>query len=226
MKIGVIKSKTNVNNNNYEAAVRAAGGEVVRLNPYISGQPVAETLSGLDGLVIPGGLDLQPSFYNEENTACGELDPVLDDYEMEVIRQAVSQRLPIFGICRGMQVLNVFFGGSLYQNIFCCEFHKKFENRDRVHETRVEEGSFLYKVYGSTTLRVNSAHHQAVKDLGKGLLPAQYSKEGLLEALYHEDLPIIAVQWHPERMCLDNAREDTDDGLKLFTFFMEMCGNI
>ena len=84
----------------------------------------------------------------------------------------------------------------------------------------MKQGSFLYKIYNSTLLNVTSAHHQAVKELGKGLVPAQYSKEGLLEAFYHKDLPIIAVQWHPERMCLDNARDDADDGLKLFSYFI------
>ena len=114
----------------------------------------------------------------------------------------------------------MFFGGTLIQNIFCCEKHKRYHEQDRVHCTEVKENSFLYEIYESRTICVNSAHHQAVKDLGRGLVPVQYSDEGLIEAMYHESLPVYSVQWHPERMCLKNQRSDTVDGLKLFGFFI------
>ena len=117
-------------------------------------------------------------------------------------------------------MINVFFGGSLYQNIFCCEFHKRYENKDRVHKTKVEPGSFLEQIYGKTDIAVNSAHHQAVKKLADDLIPVQYSTEGLLEAFSHKTKPIYAVQWHPERMCLANARTDTEDGLEVFKYFI------
>ncbi len=222
MKIGVIKGKNSRNEIYYEA-VRALGGEVVILDPYSKEGFRSEFIRDLAGLILPGGDDLQPSYYNEENKACGELDPELDDFEMKAVREAVDLRLPILGICRGMQLLNVFFGGSLYQNIFCCEFHKRYKDKDRIHRTKVEPGSFIDKIYGAPEINVNSAHHQAVKKLGEGLIPAQFSTEGLLEAFCHSDLPIYAVQWHPERMCLDFAREDTEDGLKIFEFFLKQC---
>lgn len=221
-KIGVICGKDSVQCNNYFAAVTAAGGEVVPIDAYAVEPDIGLIIGGVEGLLISGGVDLQPFYYHEENVACGTLDPVLDDFEMKAMSEAVKQNKPVLGICRGMQLINVFFGGSLYQNIFCCEFHKRYENKDRVHRTKVESGTFLEQVYGKTEIAVNSAHHQAVKVLADDLVPAQYSNEGILEAFYHKDKPIFAVQWHPERMCLANAREDTEDGLKLFKFFVDM----
>ncbi len=221
-KIGVIVSKDQTQKNNYLPAVIAAGAEAVPINPYDDKSDTGLLVEGIDGLVIPGGVDVQPFYYHEDNIACGSFDPELDEFEMKILAEAVKQNKPILGICRGMQLINVFFGGSLYQNIFCCEFHKRYENKDRVHITKVEEGSFLHKIFGKTDIAVNSAHHQAVKVLAEDLVPVQYSREGILEAYYHKTKPVYGVQWHPERMCLEHARTDTEDGLKVFRFFVEI----
>ncbi len=208
-------------NENYYAAVEACDAEPIEMDPYDENADIKGIVSELDELIIPGGLDIQPSYYHEENVACGELDPDLDRYEMKTVEEAVKRKIPILGICRGHQLLNVFFGGSLIQNIFCCEKHKRYENKDRVHCCDVKKGCFLYEVYQSERICVNSAHHQAVKELGKGLIPVQYSQEGIIEAFYHESLPVYGVQWHPERMCLANHRDDTEDGLLLFKYFIK-----
>ena len=132
----------------------------------------------------------------------------------------------MLGICRGLQIINVFFGGSLVQNVDDCAVHERLGTVDRVHETSVPHSSFLYSVYGAEKIAENSAHHQAIKRLGAGLKPMQYCGDGLIEAVRHESLPIIALQWHPERMCLACARKDTVDGLCIFRYFLDVivCG--
>ena len=219
-RIGVIAGRNGVKNQNYFAAVTAAKGEVVPFDPYVKGQDIKALVGSVDGILLPGGVDLQPFYYHEENIACGKMDPTLDEFEMTVVKEAVAAAKPILGICRGLQLLNVFFGGSLYQDIFCAKSHKRTESDDNVHETLVDKGGFIYDIYGKEKIFVNSAHHQAVKELGEDIVPVQYSKEKIVEAFYHKTKPIWAVQWHPERMCLDNARTDTEDGLKLFEFFI------
>jgi len=218
-KIGVITGRDAIKQN-YYAAVTAAKGEVIPFDPYTKGQDIKNLIRGIDGILLSGGVDLQPFYYHEENTHCGELDSDLDEFEMAVVKEAVAQEKPILGICRGLQLLNVFFGGSLYQDIFCACNHKRTENDDNIHETTVDKNSFIYDVYGKEKIFVNSAHHQAIKELGKDIVPVQYSKEKIVEAFYHRTKPVFAVQWHPERMCLDNARTDTEDGLKIFEYFI------
>lgn len=219
-KVGVIASKYAAKSRNYYAAVEAAGAEVIVLDPYSGDSDIDLLCNEIDGLLIPGGVDIQPSFYHEENIACGELDPVLDDFEMDALTKTLNAQKPVLGVCRGLQLLNVFFGGTLYQDIFCANCHKRDHEADRVHLTKVVPDTFIYEVYKKPEIYVNSAHHQAVKDLGKDLVPAQFSQEGILEAFYHKNKPIYAVQWHPERMCLENVRTDTENGLELFKFFV------
>ena len=145
---------------------------------------------------------------------------------MALLGEVIDRNIPVLGICRGLQLLNVFFGGSLYQNIFCADIHRRFENCDRVHETILKPEGFLYEIYQKENPVANSAHHQAVKELGEGLVPVQYSKEGIIEAFYHKTMPVYAVQWHPERMCLANARADTEDGLKVFEYFVKKVSRL
>lgn len=219
-KVGVIASRNAEKTKNYYAAVEAAGAEVVVFDPYSGESDTDRLCDSIDGLLIPGGVDIQPSFYHEENIACGELDPVLDEFEMALLTKVLKAQKPVLGVCRGLQLLNVFFGGTLYQDISCANCHKRDHETDRVHLTKVVPATFIYDIYKKTEIYVNSAHHQAVRDLAKDLVPAQYSQEGILEAFYHKNKPIYAVQWHPERMCLKNARTDTENGLELFKFFV------
>ena len=223
--IGVVTSKTCIKFDNYRAAVQAVGANVKELDPYAGVPDYRDLIRDLDGLIIPGGLDLQPFYYGEKNIACGELDPELDGFEMGLVKAAVDAGIPILGICRGMQLINVFFGGTLYQDISCAENHRRCMNDDNVHCSRIEEGSFLDDIYYSEMICVNSAHHQGVKRLGDGLVPVQYSSDGIVEAYYHREKPIWGVQWHPERMCLANERTDTVDGLGIFKYFISKCSD-
>ena len=169
-----------------------------------------------DALLLPGGGDVRPSLYGQEFNGSQEPDDVRDAEEFRFIARFLALERPIFGICRGLQVLNVAFGGSLHQDI---PGHSRVEQVDRAHMTHADD-PLLCSLYGSD-FPVNSAHHQVVDQLGVGLQAIQWSEEGYVEALRHCTRPIYAVQWHTERTCFDHARPDTVDGSKLLKAFLE-----
>jgi len=175
-----------------------------------------------DGLLLPGGVDVHPARYGQENVACGSIDEALDKIQFDIADAFIKAGKPVLGICRGHQLLNVYFGGTLIQDLENSEHHKWTPEGDRVHDTTANEGSFLSDIYG-TAFAVNSAHHQAVDAIGEGLKVVQCSDDGVIEGMYHETLPVIAVQWHPERMCFDHQRSDTVDGSHVIRYFLEMC---
>ena len=217
-KIGIVGKRSDFHNGNYYDAVESCGAQTQVLDLYGGTESVRE----LDGIILPGGTDVNPALYHEGNTDSRELNKRLDWFELAVLSEAVKYRIPVLGICRGHQIINVFFGGSLIQNVDHCETHDYHKDRtDNVHGSRIEPGTFLHEIFGTDRISINSAHHQAVHRLGEGLAAAQYSDDGLIEAIWHERLPVFGVQWHPERMCLKNARSDTADGLTVFRFFVD-----
>ncbi len=171
-----------------------------------------------DGLLVPGGADVDPALYGQENTASEGIDHDRDRDELTLIRQFMEARKPIFGICRGHQILNVALGGTLLQHI---PGHTKTEeNVDRVHPVTVEH-PFLQNLYGDGFV-ANSAHHQVVDRLGDGLSVTCRSKDGWIEGLIHENGRVFSVQFHPERIAFANRRPDADDGEALFRAFADM----
>ena len=183
----------------------------------VSLEPVISTtfVEALDysGLVITGGIDVDPSFYGEEkDTLCGETDISFDELCFKEIEEFISAQKPIFGICRGLQLLNVYFKGTLYQNI---SNHVK-NDYSLGHEVFFNKNSFLCNIYGDKKF-VNSEHHQAIKKLGDSLKSISISSDGIIEAVECEKERIIAVQWHPERMTDD--KKELAYGLKLFEYF-------
>ncbi len=173
-----------------------------------SKEELCEMVAMVDMVVFTGGGDINTKYYGEEV----KYDTVQsyqyrDEIEFGLLQAAVSLEKPVFGICRGMQLINVFFGGSLYQNL-----HSGYENigtllhRESDHEKEkmshdiaIEPDSFLSRIYPDTThISVNSLHNQCVRQLGQGLKIAARSTDGIIEALEHESLAISGVQWHPE----------------------------
>lgn len=212
--IGIIGSRDSFKTIlNYYEAVEACGALAQAVT-------VPANLTGLDGLIIPGGADIDPALYGEDNKACQGVNRDLDDLEIGIIEAAVRRKIPILGICRGHQILNVYFGGSLFQDIEHAERHRHIDTGDQCHICRTDRNGFLYDIYKQQDFCVNSAHHQAIKKPGNGIKIIQYCDDGTAEAICHESLPVYGVQWHPERMCLKNARDDTVDGLLLFQWFI------
>ena len=168
-----------------------------------------------DALLLPGGGDVHPRFYGQHVDGAANIDEARDVRELALTRAFAATKKPIFGICRGSQIINVAFGGTLHQHI---DGHSQLDGADRLHETHTDD-ALLRSLYG-TRLTVNSAHHQSVDRLGIGLHAVQWADDGTVEALRHAALPIFAVQWHPERLCGTFERDDAvDGGLLLKAFF-------
>lgn len=173
---------------NYRRAVVLAGGQV-----RFGADPAEAWNCG--ALLLPGGGDLEPWRYGQENRCARGLEPERDAAELALLERFTALRRPVLGVCRGMQTINVFFGGTLVQDL---PGHGAREGRDRLHPVRTEP-SFLLPLCGERCV-VNSAHHQAVDRLGHGLRAVQRAEDGVVEALCHEALPVWGVQWHPERL--------------------------
>ena len=193
---------------NYERALIRSGA-VVRFG---SG-------ADCDGLLLPGGGDLDPALYGQLPHSCCEIDPQRDQAELALCRRFLALGKPVLGICRGMQVLNVALGGTLLQHV---DGHSRQLGQDGFHEVRNQPDSFTDLLYGRH-FTVNTAHHQAVDQLGYGLLPVQWAPDGVVEGIAHRSLPAWGVQWHPERLEEGGRARDTVDGQRLFTFFIDQC---
>lgn len=168
-----------------------------------------------DGIVFTGGPDIDPARYGkeEQRTYCGEIDTARDELELAVFDHAVALRMPILGICRGMQLINVALGGSLYTDIPSFvpsdTEHRRIGDNDAQHELIVTPGSMLMKMTGHLEGQVNSAHHQAVDKLSGDLTRSAISPDGIVEAIEWstpQSRPFLfAVEWHPERMPYDSV---------------------
>lgn len=212
IQISGIAGKTH----NYEGAVRNAGGL-----PFAGYAPEPDLTC--QGLVLCGGGDVLPSLYGQENTASSLLDQRRDEAETKLIHAYVQAGKPILGICRGMQILNVALGGTLIQDL--PDEQRPFHGGakpDRVHPVRALEHSVLHQLYGDV-FPVNSYHHQAVDQLAPGFHAIAWSEGGVVEAMVHHSLPILALQFHPERMAYDNFRPDAVDAAPLLELFIALC---
>ena len=190
------------------------GGE----EPFL--EPAGFRAEDYDGLLLPGGADVEPKHYGEEDSGVCWTHPGLDELQTEFLAAVVKAEKPVLGICRGHQLIHVYFKGSLYQDIEVKEKHRWIsEDEDNAHEVIAQPGSLLFDLYGGE-FRVNSSHHQAVKHLGEGLIITAKAPDGTVEAIEHETLPIRGVQFHPERMCYGRRREDAVDGSLILKRFL------
>jgi putative glutamine amidotransferase len=194
----------------YVEGVAGAGGAPVVLPPVGDERTAGAVIQSLDGLLLSGGSDLDPFYYGEERVPeLGPTIPERDAFEMALVDLALSRGLPIFGICRGMQVLNVALGGTLYQDLPSQREGDVLKHRQATpkwqptHEVEVEDGSYIAGVMGRDLVKVNSYHHQGIKGLAEGLVVTGRSSDGVIEVVEAEDLSqrwLLGVQWHAEAM--------------------------
>jgi putative glutamine amidotransferase len=214
------------NNRSYTQAVEAAGGVAV-LIPLVQDVTTLDALiDRLDGILFPGGKDIAPSCYGEQpHPLLGAVDPHQDEVELALAHLGIERDLPTLGICRGMQLLNVALGGSLYQDI-CSQVRDSFKHchddqprSQLIHNVQIERGSRMEHILGGGEVWANSLHHQSVKQPGEGVIISGRAEDGiaeLLEVPNHQFL--VAAQCHPEEIY---TRETVWS--RLFTAFISAC---
>lgn len=202
----------------YATPVEAAGGAVVLLPPT---DEVDEVLDRIDGLVISGGQDIDPARYGRAREDGVDYDRVRDDFEVALVTGARRRGIPVLAICRGMQITNVAFGGTLIVDIDATDTHRRVEGAaqlDARHPISLASGSRLAAAYGAHERTVNTIHHQAIETLAPGFRAVAWAPDGIIEAIEPDgDWPYWGVQWHPEKMT-DAA--EADDERDLYAAFL------
>lgn len=211
--------------------VEIAGCVPVLVPTCCGTEDLEQYLDMADGVYLTGaGSNIDPSLYGQDNlTPDKGQDRDRDLFDLPLIKAAIARGLPIFGICRGMQEINVALGGDIHQKVYAEPgFNDHRENPEdpvdvqyaAAHKVRVAAGSWLAKVLGSEEIGVNSLHGQGIKTLGKGLEPLAHAEDGLVEAFHAPSLSpfLFAVQWHPEWQAAQNP-----DSVKMFEAFGEAC---
>ena len=208
----------------YPEGITAAGGIPVILSILNRDEDIEAIADRLDGFVFSGGQDVDPLHYGEALLKySNEIYPPRDQLEMRLLRAVMDRDKPIFGVCRGLQLINVALGGTLYQDInkqvkreLPIQHFQQNNYEFPVHQVIVEKNSQLYDIIGTETIRVNSMHHQAIARLAPQLIATAASADGLVEAVEIRELSFgLAVQWHPEFLW-----QQDDNTLKILQAFV------
>lgn len=209
----------------YLEGIQLAGGTPIILPQKATKEEVEQLVDVCDGFLFTGGHDVEPSLYHQRKSEnCGMINKERDKLERQFFELAYAVDKPMLGICRGLQMINVLLGGTLYQDL-ATEYESPLShvmtppyNREQ-HQVEIEKGSPLYKILRTERLGVNSYHHQAVKDLAKDLLVMAKATDGLVEAVYSRAKRFVwAVQWHPEF-----SYEDDKASQSIFKAFVDAC---
>lgn len=210
--------------NSYIHAVEKAGGVPIVIPVNENKENIKIQIEAMDGIIISGGDDVTPMLYKEEPVReLGYVYQVADEFDIEAIKVALEQDKPILGICRGLQILNVALGGSLYQDLkYIKGSHIQHNQQTKpylgTHYIDIKEDSILKEIINEKIL-VNSYHHQSVKTLGSNLKVIAYSNDGVIEAVQRIGKKfVLGVQWHPELMV-----DHSEHMLNIFKRFIEEC---
>lgn len=220
--------EAHVVNKVYTDAVIRAGGTPITL-PAVAPSEASRIVDRIDGLVLSGGGDIDPSFYGgKPHDDMYAIDPRRDEFEFALVREAQSRKLPVLAICRGLQVLNVALGGSLIEDIpseiGSTDHSVRGPEVVNCHQTvKIEPDSLVAAAINNSEACVNSIHHQAVRQVAPGFRAAGWTSDGVVEVLDPDDhsWPILAVQWHPEYL----AVEDDVASLALFAALVESANH-
>ena len=212
-------------NDDYVLSVTKSGG-IPFIIPIIDNDDDIKTqISYVDGVILSGGYDIDPIYWGEEiSSKLERIFPRRDSNELKIIKYALEMKKPILGICRGLQIINVAFGGSLYQDLsFIKDCYIKHSQSAKpyepTHNITTKDGSIIREIVGDS-LRVNSFHHLAIKDLGKGLIATSYSADGVVESVEYTENGnfVLGVQFHPEMM-----HSYYDFALNIFKKLISVC---
>ncbi len=209
--------------NTYADAVYDNGGIPVYLPCNRDPEVIRQYVTSTDGILIPGGPDADPTLYGEEvSPYCGEFNRENDLFDIAILKEAIAQGKPLLAICRGVQMLNIAYGGTLYQDL-PTEFPGSLTHTgtlyqyDRYHKVTLTYGSKLLDIIGNSEIRTNSSHHQAVRDVAEGFRVSAVAEDGVIEAIESLTDTVIGVQWHPEMMKGDFIYT------RIFNWFIETC---
>ncbi|GAC1424559.1 MAG: gamma-glutamyl-gamma-aminobutyrate hydrolase family protein [Flavisolibacter sp.] len=206
MRIGLTYTGSDKKHENYVRWLKGPDSfEIIKLNAEDHNQ---EEIKKCNGLVLSGGIDIHPKFYKKEKLDYDHAPLVFDEqrdlFEIALFNEAINLEIPILGICRGMQLVNICLGGTLKQDLGVLNTSHRSEGNDKVHGVRVQKNTVLNDELKGENLLANSAHHQAIDQLGKGLKINAFSEDGLAEGLEWDNPlskpALLCVQWHPERM--------------------------
>ena len=225
--IGITANFENGNScieHSYVISILQAGGIPVLIPVHNDIETLRATIDSLDGLMLTGGGDINPLYGNEDPIpALKDVDAARDQFDLTLVKLAADRQIPIFGICRGHQIINMAFGGTNYQDIYTQHEQPPLKHSQTIsrefgsHRVNIVKNSTLYSVIGEDSITVNSYHHQAIKDIAPGFRVTAASADGIIEAM--EGMPghrIFSVQWHPEKMAV---RPD-EQMMKLFNYFV------
>ena len=206
----------------YVKSIERAGANVKWIELDNTEKAVEEALA-CDGLLLPGGADIEPTLYGRKREEkCGKPNELRDKNEFEIFNAFVKTDKPILGICRGFQLINVACGGTLHQDITDIKKcnHSDFLKRAKpIHKVTITENTLLYNIFGKTEVGVNSLHHQAIENIGENLTVSAISEDGFVEGLELNNHQFcVAVQWHPEHMSKTDTLQQ-----KLFNEFISTC---
>lgn len=211
----------------YSNSVINSGGIPVILPITDNFEVIKEQVKYFDGLILSGGGDPDPNLYGEDCLQeLGDITPERDTFELAILEEFLKTKKPILGICRGLQLMNVFYGGTLYQDIKYVDTniqHKQKWLADLpTHDINILENNILFEIFGKKA-RTNSFHHQMIKDLGRELTSIATANDGVIEAIQNKNyLFFYGVQWHPEMM----ASRGNLGMKKIFDKFIESCKNL